>query len=96
MPGYGYLFAFGLIGAGQLGGCYFPNFAAVLSSPEAGTRNLSLIQLAAPAAFFGPAVHGWLVDSWGFPASFIFGLAAAVLSMLMVTAIKDRAKPEAA
>ena len=96
VPGYGYLFAFGLIGAGQLGGTYFPNFAAVLSSPEAGTRNLALIQLAAPAAFFGPAVHGWLVDQSGFPASFIFGLAAAVLSMLMVTAIKDRARPDAA
>ena len=93
VPGYGYLFAFGLIGAGQLGGTYFPNFVALLSSPEAGPRNLSLIQMAAPAAFFGPAVHGWLLDEWGFPASFIFGLAAAVLSMLLVTAIRDRAQP---
>ncbi len=94
MPGYWYLFAFGLIGAGQLGGAYFPNFAAVLSSPEAGTRNLSLIQLAAPAAFFSPAVHGWLLDQWGFPASFLLALVAAGLSMVLVTAIREQARPK--
>ena len=93
IPGYWYLFAFGLIGAGQLGGAYFPNFAAVLSSPEAGPRNLSLMQLAAPAAFFGPAVHGWLVDYSGFNASFIFGLLAAAVSLVFVIAIKEKAKP---
>ena len=26
MPGYAFLFAFGLIGAGELGGAYIPNF----------------------------------------------------------------------
>ena len=96
VPGHWYLFAFGLIGAGQLGGTYFPNFVAVLSSPEAGPRNLSLIQLAGPAAFFVPAIHGWLLDEWGVAASFMLGLLGAIVSVVLVMAIKEKAKPEGA
>ena len=36
-----------------------------------------------------------LLDKWGFPASFIFGLLAAAVSMVLVMAIKEKAKPEA-
>lgn len=90
IPGFAYLLAFGFIGAGELGGTYFPNFVAVLSSPEAGTRNLALVQLAPPVSSFAPAVHGGLADIWGFPASFIFGLVAAVFSMGLVSRIRER------
>ncbi len=90
IPGFAYLLAFGFIGAGELGGTYFPNFVAVLSSPEAGTRNLALVQLAPPVSSFAPAVHGGLADIWGFPASFIFGLAAAAVSMVLVSRIRER------
>ena len=90
IPGFAYLLAFGFIGAGELGGTYFPNFVAVLSSPEAGTRNLALVQLAPPVSSFAPAVHGGLADTWGFPASFIFGLAAAAVSMGLVSRIRER------
>ena len=38
---------------------------------------------------------GWLLDEWGFPASFIFGLLAASVSMVLVMAINEKAKPEA-
>lgn len=91
VPGFAYLAAFGFQGAGELGGTYFPNFVAVLSSAGAGTRNLALMQLATPAASWAAAAHGGLVDAWGFPASFIFGLAAAVVSMGLVLLIHERA-----
>lgn len=90
VPGFSYLLAFGFIGAGELGGTYFPNFVAVLSSAEAGTRNLALVQLAPPVSSFAPAVHGGLADIWGFRASFIFGLVAAVVSMGLVSRIRER------
>lgn len=90
IPGFAYLLAFGFIGAGELGGTYFPNFVAVLSSPEAGTRNLALVQLAPPVSSFAPAVHGGLADIWGFPASFLFGLVAAAVSMVLVSRIRER------
>ena len=91
VPDMAYLLAFGFIGAGELGGTYFPNFVAVLSSPEAGTRNLALVQLATPFASFAPAAHGGLADAFGFPASFVFGLVAAAVSMLLVSRIRERA-----
>ena len=90
IPGFAYLLAFGFIGAGELGGTYFPNFVAVLSSAEAGTRNLALVQLAPPVSSFAPAVHGGLADIWGFPASFLFGLVAAAVSMVLVSRIRER------
>ena len=91
VPGLRYLLAFGFIGAGELGGTYFPNFVAVLSSAEAGTCNLALVQLAPPFSSFAPAAHGGLADAWAFPASFVFGLVAAAISMGLVSRIRERA-----
>ncbi len=91
VPGFAYLAAFGFQGAGELGGTYFPNFVAVLSSADAGTRNLALMQFATPASSWAAAVHGGLVDAWGFPASFIFALATAAASMGLVLLIHERA-----
>jgi len=90
VPGFPYLLAFGFIGAGELGGTYFPNFVAVLSSAEAGTRNLALVQLAPPVSSFAPTLHGALADTWGFPASFVFGLIAAAIAMVLVSRIRER------
>jgi hypothetical protein len=84
VPGYAYLFAFGLMGAGELGGMYIPNCTLALSSLANGTRNLSLLTLATPVSGLAPAIHGALADRFGFSASFAFGLAAAVLAFLLI------------
>ena len=42
-PGYSYLACFGFMGAGELGGTYFPNYAALLSSPADAPRFVSLL-----------------------------------------------------
>ena len=36
VPGYLYLFAFGLLGAGELGGAYIPNYCLAISTPVNG------------------------------------------------------------
>ena len=48
VPGYAYLLAFRLMGAGELGGAYFPNYAVSISSASSGVRNLSLLTLVGP------------------------------------------------
>lgn len=87
VPGYAYLFAFGLMGAGELGGNYFPNYVIRLSSPQDGARNQSLIALATPIASIAPAIHGMLTDRFGFSASFIFGTITAFMAVALVLKI---------
>jgi MFS family permease len=87
VPGYAYLFAFGLMGAGELGGNYFPNYLIRLSSPQEGARNQSLITLATPVASIAPALHGVLTQKFGFSASFIFGTITAIMAAALVLKI---------
>jgi hypothetical protein len=84
VPGYAYLFAFGLMGAGELGGMYIPNCTPALSSLANGTRNLSLLTLATPFSGVAATVHGALADRFGFYASFAFGLTTALLAFLFI------------
>jgi MFS family permease len=85
--GYGYLGAFGLMGAGELGGIFFINYVVSISQPALATRNLALLSLVAPVSSFVPALHGSLTDAFGFHASFLFGslAAGAALTLLLVS-----------
>ena len=66
-PGYFYFLAFGILGAGELGGAYFPNYVVSISSAVNTARNLSLLTLVIPFSGIGPAAHGALADLYGFP-----------------------------
>ncbi len=95
-PGYSYLLAFGLMGAGELGGAYFPNYQVTLSTPETGARDLALQSLVSPASSIAPAIHGALTDRFGFWASFAFAIFTAVVALALVMRLparpgKDRA-----
>jgi hypothetical protein len=83
-PGYSYLLAFGLMGAAELGGAYFPNYTLAVSPPERGARNLALLTLATPVASLSAILHGTLADSYGFPASFVFAIATALLAFWLI------------
>ena len=45
IPGHLYLLAFGIMGAGELGGVYFPNYVISISSTADSTRNLAILSL---------------------------------------------------
>ncbi len=90
VPGYAFLMAFGLMGAGELGGAYFPNYAVSISSATTGVRNLSLLTLVGPVSSAGPILHGALTDWFGFPASFTFALAAAAVSLCFLARVATR------
>jgi hypothetical protein len=85
---YWYLFAFGLMGMGELGGAYLPAFGLALSSPNAGPRNLSILGLAVPAASFAPVLLGELKDRWGFFASLACALSLAIIGLMFLSGIK--------
>jgi MFS family permease len=91
VPGYAYLFAFGLMGAGELGGNYFPNYLIRLSSPQEGARNQSLITLATPFASIAPVLHGVLTEKFGFSASFLFATITAIMAAALVLKIPPSA-----
>jgi hypothetical protein len=84
VPGYPYLLSFGIMGAGELAGIYFPNYIISVSPLAAGTRNLALLEMAGPVAGGSPALHGFLTDRFGFQGSFLLGLAAAAFSLAIV------------
>ncbi len=88
VPGAGYLFSFGLLGAGELGGAYIPNYVGSLSTAARATRNFALVTLASPASSFSPVLHGALTDRFGFRASFALGIAAAVAALILVTRVR--------
>ena len=91
-PGYLYLLAFGLMGAGELGGAYFPNYVLALSSASNGTRNLSILTLATPFASLSPAAHGALTDAYGFRASFVLGGITALLALVLTLKLPPSTK----
>ncbi|MBM3803770.1 MAG: MFS transporter [Acidimicrobiia bacterium] len=85
VPGYPYLLTFGMMGAGELGGAYIPQYALAVSPSELGPSNLSILTLATPVASISPVLHGVLTDLFGFKASFAFGIATALLALWLVT-----------
>ncbi|MFN0167605.1 MAG: MFS transporter [Bryobacteraceae bacterium] len=83
VPGYGYLLSFGIIGMGELGGAYFPNYVAAISPLAISARNVAILTLAAPPSAIAPPLHGWLTDNYGFAASFAFGIFTAILCLAL-------------
>ena len=84
VPGYGYLLSFGLLGAGELGGAYLPNYVVSISPATEGARNMSVLSLGPLSASIGPATHGALTDGFGFKASFAVAIISALISLRLV------------
>ncbi len=83
-PGAAFLFAFGLLGVGELGGAYLPNYLGRLSATTESARNLAVITLATPASSFAPVLHGALSSHYGFWASFAASIAFAAVALVLV------------
>ncbi len=90
VPGHLYLLAFGIMGAGELGGVYFPNYVISISSASAATRNLAILSLVSPVSSIGPALQGGLTDAYGFPASFTFGVTASIVALILVLGLSSK------
>lgn len=93
VPSYGFLAAFALLGAGELGGAYFPNYVITISSPEEGARNLSILKLASPVASLAPIAYGGLTQLYGYSASFAFGMIITLPALLILAALPRDSNP---
>ena len=91
VPGHAYLLAFGLLGGGELAGAYFPTYIVTVSSPATSARNLAFLTLVTPLSSFAPVIYGALTDSFGFSASFVFGLSTGVLALWLVFRLPTQA-----
>lgn len=88
VPGYAFLFAFGLLGAGELGGGFIPNYGSRLVPAAIGATMIAMLNLAAPLAGFAPSIHGYVADHMGFNWSFAFGIATTIGAGLLVWMIR--------
>jgi MFS family permease len=83
-PGYWFLLAFGINGAGELFGVYYVNYPAQCSPRSQVRRNISFLMLISALVGLAPVGYGFISDNWGLRASFIAALVLLIATTAMV------------
>ncbi len=83
-PGYWFLLAFGINGAGELFGVYYLNYPAQCSPRSQVRRNISFLMLISALVGLAPVGYGFISDNWGLRASFVAALALLIATTAMV------------
>jgi MFS family permease len=83
-PGYWFLLAFGINGAGELFGVYYVNYPAQCSPRSQVRRNISFLMLISALVGLAPVGYGFISDNWGLRASFVAALALLIATTAMV------------
>lgn len=84
VPGYWFLLAFGINGAGELFGVYYVNYPAQCSPRSQVRRNISFLMLVSAFVGLAPVGYGFISDNWGLRASFVAALALLIATTAMV------------
>ena len=89
-----FLVAFGLNGAGELMGFYYPYYVLCLSPKSQMRRNMAFLMLLAAPVGFAPALFGLISDWWGLTASFWVSAAFMIVAVILVAcALPARPRP---
>lgn len=87
-----YLLSFGLMGAGELMGVYYPNYILYCSSENNTRRNMAFANMVIAVVAVAPLFYGLLTETFGtedktrgFHVSFIASLVLLGTGMLLVT-----------
>ena len=92
--GFLFLVAFGLNGAGELMGLYYPYYVLCLSPKSQMRRNMAFVMLLSAPVGFAPALFGFISDTWSLTASFWVSLAIMVAALILVaSALPARPRP---
>lgn len=91
-PGYWFLLAFGINGAGELFGVYYLNYPAQCSPRSQVRRNISFLMLISALVGLAPVGYGLISDHWGLRASFVAALLLLTATTAMV-ALKLPGRP---
>lgn len=96
VPGYWFLLAFGLNGAGELFGVYFVNYAVSCSPKSQVRRNLAFLFLTSTVVSVSPVFYGWISDTWSLRTSFWTALVILAFTItLMILKLPSRPRPRA-
>ena len=83
-PGYWFLLAFGINGAGELFGAYYINYPVQCSAKSQVRRNIGFLTLISSLVGLAPVFYGWISDTWNLRASFWAALAILAFATVMV------------
>jgi hypothetical protein len=84
VPGYWFMLAFGINGAGELFGVYYMNYPVRCSAKWQVRRNIAFLTLIATLVGVAPVLYGWISDTWSLRASFWAALGLLLLTAVMV------------
>ena len=70
VPGYWFMLAFGLMGAGELFGVYYINYPVCCSPKSQVRKNIAFLGLISSSVGLAPMLYGWISDTWSLRASF--------------------------
>jgi MFS family permease len=88
-----FLLSFGLMGAGELFGVYYPNYILRCSPKEKMRRNMAFTSMLNMPSGFAPLLFGFIADTvgaatdnkrFGFQVSFLTAAAFLVAALLIV------------
>lgn len=87
VTGSWYLISFGLLGAGELFGAYFPNYIATSSSKSQVRANIAYLGLVGSLVGFASVLFGVISDRWGRIASFHTATGILLAAMLLMAVV---------
>lgn len=93
VPGYWFLVAFGLSGAGELFGLYYVNYPACCCPRSQVRRNMAALSLLSTVVALSPVFFGWIADSRGLRASIWVGLGIVALATSLAAALPRNPRP---
>ncbi len=79
-----FLICFGLMGAGELYGVYYPNYLMNRSHPDRVRHHMALLQLLSLATALVPAGFGAISDEFGLHASFVVAAGVVGASLALI------------
>lgn len=84
VPGYWFMLAFGLMGAGELFGVYYINYPVCCSPKSQVRRNIAFLGLISSTVGLAPMLYGWISDTWSLRASFWTAMIIMIFTAALV------------
>jgi predicted MFS family arabinose efflux permease len=79
-----FMISFGILGAGELFGAYFPNYVTSASAKRYVRVNVAYMSVLGATTGFAAVVYGWISDAFGRFASFYTAIGVLVLSLGLI------------
>lgn len=93
MPGAWFLVAFGLMGAGELSGWYYPNYMVLSSAKTDVRQNAALASILTMPSSLAAVVFGTIADQFSLTASFQVAAIVFLFCLAFVLVLPARPRP---